>query len=208
MILYDKLKIERTIGFRMDTESVYKNLGYRQGQTSLSPTMIDLVDSSLSEALALVNPQGAYIVRRIKDKTKEIKLNNTRTVLKGKSIRSLLINSFAVIFMGVTIGPDLEQKIAQETDSQNLDKALVFDAIGSEAAEASANALNLQLTAIARHSKNFLTTRFSPGYGDLGLDLQQDIYQELALDELGVQIDKKQVLLPNKTITAIIGIES
>jgi cobalamin-dependent methionine synthase I len=59
----------------------------------------------------------------------------------------------------------------------------------------------------SRQAKLFLTTRFSPGYGDLPLTFQRDLYRELSLDELGIRITEKCILYPQKTITAVIGVE-
>jgi len=109
--------------------------------------------------------------------------------------------------MAVTIGSGLENLSSRYTKEKQFENALVLDTIGSEAAEASANALNSYLLTLARQAKNTLTRRFSPGYGDMPLEFQKDMFKELALGHLDIALDKKYILSPRKTVTAIIGVQ-
>lgn len=206
-MFFDKLINERSIPFKIERRAVYKLLGYREGKTALPEKIIHLVDESFKEAVSLIEPEGVYLIRRIKEKIDNIKFFNSLVVLKGKSMQMLLKESLAVIFMGVTIGHGVEKRMTEETRNGNFEKALVFDAIGSEATESAAKSLNYHLVIMARQSKHFLTTRFSPGYGDFDLQIQKDIFKELSLQELGIEITEKNILIPNKTITAIMGVE-
>lgn len=206
-MFFDKLVIEKEIPFRINRKAVYALLGYRKGTTTLSEKMASLVDASFKEALELVDPLGIYITRKIKEKGSDIYLARSPIILKGKSVQMLLKDSFAVTLLAAAIGPGVENKISEETERGNLEKALILDVIGSEAVEAVANSFNARLISLARQDKNFLTTRFSPGYGDLDLGLQRDLYKELALEETGITITEKNMLFPQKTITAVIGVE-
>lgn len=206
-MFFDKVITEKEIRFTINRKAVYSLLGYRKGKTALTEKIINLIDEAYEKASELIVPQGIYVIRRIKEKGDEIKFANSKIVLKGKSMQVLLEESLATIFFGVTIGPGIEEKISQETEKKNIDKALVFDTLGSEAVEAAANFLNNHLIAQARQAKKFLTTRFSPGYGDLALDFQKEIYEELSLHDLEVEINDKSILYPQKTITGIIGVE-
>lgn len=53
-----------------------------------------------------------------------------------------------------------------------------------------------------------ITPRFSPGYGDLSLDFQRDIFAALDITrKIGVTLDESCLMTPVKSVTAIIGIE-
>ena len=131
----------------------------------------------------------------------------SEAALEGLSVRNLLKNSFAVLFLAVTIGSGLENLIAHYDQEKQFEKTLILDAIGSEEAEAAANSLNNHLLVLARQAKLTLTRRFSPGYGDLSLQFQAQLYKELSLAVLGISIDDKFILRPRKTVTALIGVE-
>lgn len=203
----DKPVTERNILVSLERSAVYRLLGYRQGKTTLSEQMKALVDSLLSEALALINPVGTYLIRKIRSRSEAIAFRRSKVVLRGQSIAALLRQSEAAVFMAVTIGSELEREMSTQTAQGHLDRALVLDAIGSEAAEAAANALNARLITLARQTKRFLTTRFSPGYGDLPLEVQKDLHEELSLTDLGITLTEKFLLFPQKTVTAILGVE-
>jgi len=123
-------------------------------------------------------------------------------------MKELLKNSFAVIFMAVTLGLKLEEKMQQEMESANHERALVYDVAGSETVESIAQSLYRYLEIQARQSKKELTRRFSPGYGDFSLDFQSDFNEELDLPRLGIRLDLNNLLSPQKSITAIMGVEA
>ncbi len=207
-MLYDRLiRLDRIENFEINRKAVWGLLGYRFKTTVITPSVKSLVENCFREMESLIDPKGVYLIRKIDHKNDFIKLKNTDVVLRGESMSKLLKDSYAVIFMAVTIGPGIDERIKLETETGHVEKALIFDVIGSEAVEAVANSLNSLLDTQARHARSFLTMRFSPGYGDLSLEFQREIYKELKLDELGIKINEKNLLYPQKTITAVIGIE-
>jgi len=204
---YDTLIRLDDIQFDINRKAVYVRLGYRRGKTALSRKMIDMVEAAFKEAMNLARVEGTYIIRRIKDRGDEITLKGSDVVLRGSSMEKLLADSFAVALMAVTIGPELERRAALEAENGNVEKSLVFDVIGSEIVEAAADSINNHLVVQARQAGVSLTRRFSPGYGDLPLEFQRDLYRELDLGGLGIEISEKNILFPQKTITAVIGVE-
>ena len=204
---FDRLHIVEDIQYSIDRKTVYSLLGYKKEKTKLPQKMFARVDLAFEEAEKWIDAKGVYIIRRIKEKGDPISLQGSATVIEGQSANNLLKNSFAVIFMAVTIGSGLEKLASRYTKEKQFENALVLDTIGSEAAEASANALNSYLLTLARQAKHTLTGRFSPGYGDMPLKFQKDMFKELALDRLSIILDKKYILFPRKTVTAIIGVE-
>ena len=52
-----------------------------------------------------------------------------------------------------------------------------------------------------------ISFRYSPGYGDLGIDIQKEILRILnAPRKIGLTASKYNILLPTKSVTAIIGV--
>ena len=51
------------------------------------------------------------------------------------------------------------------------------------------------------------TWRFSPGYGDLPLTVQDDLLRSVNAEKrLGVTLSESGMLIPSKTVTALIGL--
>jgi hypothetical protein len=81
----------------------------------------------------------------------------------------------------------------------------MLQALGSERVEALCDEF-CRLMAI--ESKRELRPRFSPGYGDLPLELQRDIFRLLEPSRrIGVVLNDSLLMSPSKSVTAIIGIE-
>jgi len=161
-MVFDRLVFERDIQYSIDSKTVYSLLGYKKEQTKLPQKMFDRVESAFEEAEKLIDAKGVFIIRRIEKIGDSIRLQNSQVTIGGQSAGHLLRNSFAVIFMAVTIGSGLENLSSRYTKEKQFENALVLDTIGSEAAEASANALNSYLLTLARQAGNTLTRRFSP----------------------------------------------
>lgn len=204
---FDQIMKISDLSIQINRTSVLSLLGYKRGKTKLSAPAGKVLETAYKHAEDLIHPQGVYLINRIKDKSNEtITFINSQVFFRGKSISRLLSPSSAAALMAVTIGLKLEETIAQETQAGNLEEALALDVIGSEAAEAAAEALNVHLISLARQEKLLLTRRYSPGYGDFSLDNQSQLFHALSLKDLGISIDENFVLTPKKTITAVIGV--
>lgn len=109
----------------------------------------------------------------------------------------------AIIF-GATIGVELDRLINKYGRLSPI-KALVFQAIGAERIEALCDTF-------CQDTKNDypdlnLTSRFSPGYGDLNLNMQPDIFRVLDCSKkIGLTLNKSLLMSPSKSVTAIIGL--
>lgn len=52
-----------------------------------------------------------------------------------------------------------------------------------------------------------ITSRFSPGYGDLSLDIQRNFISVLEADRtIGLTASANNILIPGKSVTAIVGL--
>ena len=82
-------------------------------------------------------------------------------------------------------------------------KHFLADALSSAYAEAAADYANALL-----EKEKTLTNRFSPGYGDLPLALQKEIFALLDCPKrIGLHLNQSLLLSPTKSVTAIIGRE-
>ncbi|MGI6161747.1 MAG: hypothetical protein ACOYJD_06925 [Christensenellales bacterium] len=83
-------------------------------------------------------------------------------------------------------------------------QALVFDAIGTAAIECFCDAL-CELWQ-KEYSLGFLRSRFSPGYGDLPLELQKSLLEFLCSRRIGVALSDALLMIPQKSVSAFVGI--
>jgi hypothetical protein len=105
----------------------------------------------------------------------------------------------AVLFAAtVGVGPDrLVKRYSQISPS----RAVMMQALGAERIEALCDAF-------CETQYGALPSRFSPGYGDLPLDVQRQIVRVLDTErKIGVCLNESLLMSPTKSVTAFVGIQ-
>ncbi len=111
----------------------------------------------------------------------------------------------AVLF-AATVGLELDRLIARYSRLQPV-KALIFQAVGAERVEALCDAFCADIRRQAQECGCCTRPRFSPGYGDVPLTLQQDIFRVLdCARKIGLTLNGSLLMTPSKSVTAIIGV--
>lgn len=108
----------------------------------------------------------------------------------------------AVVF-AATMGLEMDRLIARYSRLQPV-KGLMFQAIGTERVEALCDAFCADMDC---RTGGCLRRRFSPGYGDLPLELQRDMFRVLDCSKnIGLTLNGSLLMSPTKSVTAIAGI--
>ena len=108
-----------------------------------------------------------------------------------------------VILFAATVGIDLDRLIAKYVKI-SPSKAVIFQAIGAERIEALCNQFCYDLS---EKNKLKLMPRFSPGYSDLSVTVQKDIFSILNCNKnLGLYLTDGLLMSPTKSVTAFVGI--
>ena len=120
----------------------------------------------------------------------------------SKALMKNLAGCEEVIIFAATIGLEIDRLIRRYTNLSPA-KALFFQAIGAERIESLCDAFCEEL----KGEGLLLRPRFSPGYGDLPLELQKDIFRVLDCPrKIGLSLNESLLMSPSKSVTAIIGI--
>ena len=124
--------------------------------------------------------------------------------LPGQLARTVLAACDRAALLVCTLGPTFDAWM-RALQARDMARAVMLDALGSAWVEAGCDAAERAL--MARLPGKHLTDRFSPGYGDLPLTLQSALLEATdAPRYLGVSATESCLLIPQKTVTAIIGI--
>jgi len=127
-------------------------------------------------------------------------------LLTSENIISLLDGAVMVAVMAVTIGERLEEAVSEEFNRGSYIKALLLDAAGTNAVEEACSQAAKLIAVRAARLGCVIGKRFSPGYGDLDLSIQADILRLVGAEQIKIGITSSLMLMPRKSITAIIGI--
>jgi len=108
------------------------------------------------------------------------------------------------VFFAATLGHEMDRLI-RKYSAISPTKALFMQAIGAERIEALCDAFEKDVKVTFSNK----APRFSPGFGDLKLDMQRDFARILDLDKkIGIKVGQNLLMSPTKSVTAIIGVSS
>ena len=177
--------------------SILRELGVTNTDAALSQIMSDMIAT-------LCKVAWPRTIWRIYPLTWEKGLCLGDVPLQGKDIAAHLKGCTQAAVLAVTLSSAVDT-IIRRFQSTDMTKALFLDAIASEACDHLCDDVEKQVR--ARTDKPFLTARFSAGYGDFPLSTQSGLLRLLDAErKIGLTATDRQLLLPMKSVTAIIGL--
>lgn len=126
--------------------------------------------------------------------------------IRSRSLSSNLRGCEYVYLMAATLGIGPDRLIARASVT-HMSRAVTLQAAAAAMIEAWCDEVNQKIIREASEQGLYCRPRFSPGYGDFPLEYQQDFAQILRLQkEIGVSLTESLLMIPTKSVTAIIGI--
>lgn len=179
----------------INKNEILKYLGYRTGEVPAD--IMEEIDEAISIVKKCARPKYVF---RFFDKDDEV----LKEIAVGRDMAELLRSSFKVILFAVTLGNEIEMEI-RKLSFTNLSMSVVVDATASAAIEAFAEELDKSFQ--KEFSGFYLTDRFSPGYGDMPISIQNYFLTAInAKKEIGITTTAEGIMTPRKSITAIMGV--
>ena len=199
---YTEPPINRKEILRYAGVSSANQMGVNQQDTPLSETaeqvqITQLLEECLEEALPRLSYKVCYM---------ELPLTIQDAIcdfgcmkVQSKDLVKNLQGCEKVILFAATIGVEIDRLITKYAHISPA-KAVMLQAIGAERIEALCDAFCAEMEC-AR-------PRFSPGYGDLPLETQHDIFAVLNCSKtIGLSLNDSLLMSPSKSVTAFAGIK-
>lgn len=191
-------------GLAILKKEVLRYLGHKNQE--INGNIDKLIDETIKEAKELVNPKKVVARYKITINDTGVSLDNTNLILTGEDIKNHLMYSKDIYIMAVTLGSAIEKKIAYY-EKIDLTKAIILDSCATTAVEEFCDFIEEDIKKIAESEHKGITFRYSPGYGDLPIDIQKDFLDTLnATKTIGLTVSSHNLLMPRKSVTAIIGL--
>ena len=153
---------------------------------------------------AVVRPRYTYRIERLRQEEGGFRLLESGILLPGASARRMLESCDQAVLLACTLGAGFDAMLRAE-QARDMARAVLLDACGSAWVEAGCDEAERELA--QRLPDRYRTDRFSPGYGDLPLDLQPALCAALdASRRLGLHVSDSLLMNPVKSVTAIIGL--
>ena len=123
----------------------------------------------------------------------------------SRDLRQHLEGCDEILLFACTAGAETDRRIAR-AKLLSPARGLLMHAIGAQQVEGGCDRLCARLA--QQFPDRQLTDRFSPGYGDLTLEMQRDVMAALDCGRtIGITLTDSLLMTPSKSVTAIIGMK-
>lgn len=163
--------------------------------------MVELFHSCADEAESLLKYKICYCVldSKIQGNTCDFGYFSVQSETLAKN----LSGCERVLLFAATVGTALDRLIAKYARI-SPSRAVMLQALGTERVE---SLCDIFCKNFEEENSVVLKPRFSPGYGDLSLDIQSDIFRILNCPKnIGVYLNDSLLMSPSKSVTAFAGI--
>ncbi len=197
--MIETISVENYIAPPVDYKSIY-----RYAQCPLpSKEVVNLVE----ECIQTLNLTYKVCYREFDIQKRENEIDLGFCSTDSKSLSQHLDGCDRIIVFTATVGFDVD-KLIMKYSKINPVKALIFQAVGTERVESLCDVFEKGIKEKYLKSGQKTTPRFSPGYADLSLEMQKDIFRVLdCFNKIGVSLNDSLLMTPSKSVTAIIGVK-
>lgn len=190
---------------KIDIQEVLRYLGYNN--QIIDNSTAENIEECLLEIQQLTEGEYTYKFFELQKAEEKIALLQTNLAFHSADIQAHLAKSTKCILLAATLGLAVEQRIYFYS-RLNLTKAVILDACASAFIEALCDEVEKEIQVLTQKEGYYLTTRYSPGYGDFSLEVQPQIISVLdAYHKIGLSATENYLLLPRKSVTALIGLQ-
>jgi len=181
------LIIEKIENFKIEFEEkrILRLIGYKKKPEEVKEPIKTLIAEEKHKLDYLLHPVSIYTIIDYDETNKHL-------IFKDAEKVALCI---------CTIGPELEEEINELMKKNEMTRALILDAFGSEAAEEVAIQSDQILAEKAKEMNLWPSKRFSPGYGKWDIKEQRFIFRIMPAKNIGVRLTESCMMVPRKSIS-------
>ena len=187
---------------KIDADETRRYAGMRNTEGFDDKMIADICD----DALLLLDVRGIWKIYDY-DTEKKLVLSDPNFEIKGDSIIKHLAGCEKVACMALTVGDRIEQEVTDEFRKGGYVCSMILDAAATAAVEQAADEFEKIIAQETAKDGYKMRWRYSPGYGDWSLTEQKTFFKIADAKEIGMRLSPMMMLMPRKSITAIIGLE-
>ena len=126
--------------------------------------------------------------------------------IPGKDLAHCLSGCSRVLLFAATLGIELDRRITRYSAGKPS-RALALQALGAERVESLCEFFLRDLKEEYAKRGLSMRPRFSPGYGDLPLEFQKEMFSLLNCSKhVGLSLNESLLMSPTKSVTAVVGL--
>lgn len=200
--------------FSPDFKEVARYLGYRRA-TPPEADVSALMEKAASEMQAVMKPQAVFEIYdlAVDEPSSEVVSTGSTTVtlsfadvtLQSRDLGRNLAGCSQVALLAATIGPQVDALIRRHSSLDPV-YASILQATGAMFIEELVDLTNSEIKKIAAAQGLKTKPRYSPGYGDVPLQVQKDFFRLLPCTRIGLTLMDTLIMAPEKSVTAFVGL--
>jgi len=154
--------------------------------------------------LDIIEPCAVYDCFQLEERSR---FGGTTFSAQGRAAGELLCGCRQALLFAATLGAQSERLLLRMQATSHA-QALLIDAALSAAIEKVCDQACARIQAQLFAQNLYLTERFSPGYADMPIAQNKDIINVLdAQRQIGLSITPSGLMLPRKSVCAVIGVK-
>ena len=164
-------------------------------------SLIEKADSAVRKSIA---PKYVYRVSGVEVLSEGIRLSDCGIFLPGDDIKKHLEGCGKAVVFAATLSAEAD-KLIRRAEVTDMAEALAMDCVCSSLIEQFCDKAEEEI--FREVNAAYRTWRFSPGYGDLPISVQEELVRVLnAQRRIGLTVTPENIMIPSKSVTAVIGI--
>ena len=191
-----------------DFSETARYLGYQKVSVPDEQTEA-LIKSAAAELLEVIKPQAVYeqfdLSVEYDEEAGTGMVSFADVGIPSKDLSRNLRECNKVVIFASTLGAQCDQQIRRAQIKDPV-KAAVLQATGAMYIEKCVDLLNEKIRIEFEEQGHKVRPRFSPGYGDVSLEVQKDFFRLLPCQRIGLTLMDTLIMSPEKSVTAFIGI--
>ncbi len=189
----------------IDKKEALRYMGF--GRNTPDERTVSMMEECIKEVEDIAQPRHIYRRFDLKITTDDY-IEAAGLRFHSRNLSKNLTGCREIIFFAATLGNGVDM-LMNRYSRLSISKAAVLQAVGAAAIEAYCNQCQKAIEQKLSGEGLYLRPRFSPGYGDLPLTIQPDFLRVIdAAKTVGIILSEGGVMLPEKSVTAVMGISS
>ncbi len=210
--------------FSPDFKEVARYLGYRRA-TPPEADVSALMEKAATEMQAMMKAQAVFEIYDLSvvecrdsgvskppyEPTTKVVSTGSTTVsfadvtLNSRDLGRNLDGCSKVALLAATIGPQVDALIRRHSSLDPV-YASILQATGAMYIEELVDLVNSEIKKIAAAQGLKTKPRYSPGYGDVPLQVQKEFFRLLPCTRIGLTLMDTLIMAPEKSVTAFVGL--
>ena len=134
-----------------------------------------------------------------------VELSFADVTLQSQDLGRNLAGCQRVALLAATLGPQVDALIRRHSSLDPV-YASILQATGAMFIEELVDITNSEIKKIAEAQGLKTRPRYSPGYGDVPLQVQKDFFRLLPCTRIGLTLMDTLIMAPEKSVTAFVGL--